>query len=110
MTLSGLEFLVIVLAAYRGTRVLTTDEITEPPRDAVADWVERRNGRSDTRLTTLITCPFCAGWWLSIIAYVCAEVALGRVGDVPLLWHMIEAWGVIGGQALLSAVDGKLSH
>lgn len=99
--LSPLELTVVILAAYRATRLVTADSIFDEPRD----WLTDHAGK----LGDLVGCPYCAGWWLSVIAYVAAVLALGRVHAAPVLAHMVEAWAVIGGQALLNAIDLKLA-
>jgi hypothetical protein len=87
-----------VLAAYRLTRLVVADTITEPLRERVVGWAYRRADRGDEnawtnllggrvetswldhasadedppKLATLVTCPYCAGVW------VAAGVVLAR--------------------------------
>jgi hypothetical protein len=109
MALTPFEFVVLVLGVYRGARIVSTDTVSEPPRLRMAEWSE---GEDSWRawLYDLIECPFCTSVWLAWGGYVLACVALGRVGDVPLLAHMIEAWGIAGGASILTALDGKLTE
>ena len=47
------------LAAFRVTRLIGWDDLTEPWRARV-----RRRGR--TRLRTLLECPWCLRWWVGL--------------------------------------------
>lgn len=108
MALTGLQFLIVVLAAYRAARLLTKDDLFETPRARIGDWsMEKWNeGHAALgKIETLVSCPYCMGWWLSIVAYVTACVALDRWAGVGLWVHAVECWGVMGGQALLNALD-----
>lgn len=95
--MTALDLIVLVLTAYRITRLITTDSITEPARD----WLNLHTGGG--RSWVLVTCPFCAGFWVSC-AVVLAAHRLGH--DMPLPWLM--PWAVAGGQSLLSALDHHL--
>jgi hypothetical protein len=101
MALRPFEFVLVVLAATRATRLVTADTIADGVRDRITDG---RQWWSD-----LLSCPYCAGWWLSLATYAVAVVALGRVHDVPWLAHALEAWAVAGAQMLANAVDVKLA-
>jgi hypothetical protein len=60
MTLSAFEFVILALAAYRLTRLVTTDVIFEGFRDKIwSKWPP------DTKLGYLITCDWCSGLWFS---------------------------------------------
>jgi hypothetical protein len=60
MTLSAFEFVILALAAYRLTRLVTTDVIFEGFRDKIwSKWPP------DTKLGYLITCDWCSGLWIS---------------------------------------------
>lgn len=69
------------LAAYRLTRLITRDSF--PPvarvRDAVVDKLDaRQDAKGDPTthpLATLITCPWCAGFWVAAGVAVAATVA-----------------------------------
>jgi fatty acid desaturase len=52
------------------------DSITEPVRDKLIGWLDDRPATLGAALATLITCPWCAGMWVSLIA-------------APLVWF----WG-----------------
>jgi hypothetical protein len=72
----ALQLLVYALAVARVTGLITTDSITEDARDAVIGWLDDRPKTLGAYLATLITCPWCAGMWVSLIA-------------APLVW----IWG-----------------
>jgi hypothetical protein len=72
----ALQLLIYALAVARVTGLITTDTITEDARDTVIGWLDDRPKTLGAYLATLITCPWCAGMWVSMIA-------------APLVW----AWG-----------------
>jgi hypothetical protein len=72
----ALQLLIYALAVARVTGLITTDSITEDARDAVIGWLDDRPKTLGAYLATLITCPWCAGMWVSLIA-------------APLVW----IWG-----------------
>lgn len=82
-----LDLAVDALAAYRLTRLVTADSITQGPRDAIIDAAYTLTGRypsmsasaeeqgwqgvaeSDPdvpKLAELVTCRWCAGMWVSL--------------------------------------------
>ena len=75
---------VLGLASYRITRVVTRDAITDRFRSAVARWAwdenrEQWRGGFRRRVQQLLTCPWCFGVWVSVVVYVWADLArLGR--------------------------------
>lgn len=71
-----LQLLVYALAVARVTGLITTDTITEGARDAVIGWLDDRPKTLGAYLATLITCPWCAGMWVSLVT-------------APLVWF----WG-----------------
>lgn len=106
------------LAAYRLTRLVTSDRIADAPRDAVVLWAYSRAGRGLTiegdaspgawseavaqdpdppKLAYLVTCPWCSSWWIGL-----AVVAMRRLA--PRWWApMAEALA-------LSAVAGLVAE
>ncbi|HSX22677.1 MAG TPA: DUF1360 domain-containing protein [Gaiellaceae bacterium] len=62
------------LATYRVTRLITTDEITRPAREAL---VKRLESRGHHKLTYLLQCPYCVSVWVGA-AFVIAPRVLGR--------------------------------
>ena len=105
MPLSSLEFVLIALAAYRASRALALDSITEPFRE----WLDfRTSGSRWRKVSELISCGFCNGFWLSGITYFTYVAVTGSVDDVPVLIHLMLWWAVAGAQALLICLDSFL--
>lgn len=73
---AALQLLIYALAVARVTGLITTDTITEDARDTVIGWLDDRPKTLGAYLAALITCPWCAGVWVSLIA-------------APLVW----VWG-----------------
>jgi hypothetical protein len=71
-----LQLLVYALAVARVTGLIWADSITEEARDALIGWLDDRPKTMGSAIATLITCPWCAGMWVSLIA-------------APLVWF----WG-----------------
>lgn len=86
MTLAAI--VLVGLAAYRATRLVTTDTLTDPIRDALYHWawddehprvvvlrsgeqVQEPSPRGPVRtwLYELATCPHCVGVWAAAGAY-----------------------------------------
>lgn len=102
MTLSGFEFVVVVLAASRATTAVTHDSVLDRPRNAYLSWCRRHA----PKLKELATCPHCAGFHLSWISYLVAVLVLGRFEDAPIVWHLVMCWAVAGGQVLANGILG----
>lgn len=83
-------FLLISLASYRLWRIPGRD--TWPPAEAFRGWLERRTGK-DSAWTDFVTCPFCAGFWITgMVVLVVAQVA-----SVPLpVLQWFAAAAVVG--------------
>lgn len=90
---SPLALIIQVLAAYRLTRLWTRD--TLPPLPRLRDTVTARWG--DRAWSELFTCPWCAGFWISV-----AVVALASSPLAP-------AWNWLALALAISAVVGKLA-
>lgn len=98
------------LAAYRLTRLVTTDDLTDEPRSAVIRWAYRRAGdhrftdpvefvhgdAAAPKLATLVTCPWCAGMWVALGVAVARRVA-------P------RSWRVLAEALAMSAVTGLIA-
>lgn len=86
--------LLTALAAHRLTRLVVEDTILDGPRM----WLVNR--APDGKIATLITCPWCAGFWLSgvVVLLVAATTNL----PLPLLvWPAVAT--VVGLLSLLEA-------
>lgn len=57
-------------------------------------------------MAELVTCPHCAGFHLSWVAYLVAVLVLGRFSDAPIVWHLVMCWAVAGGQVLINGSLG----
>lgn len=71
-----LALLIHALAVARVTGLITTDTITEPVRDRIITRLDNRPATLGQFVSDLITCPWCAGMWVSLVA-------------APLVWF----WG-----------------
>lgn len=71
-----LQLLIYALAVARVTGLVVADTITEPIRDRVLNWLDDTPGSAGEWFASLITCPWCAGMWISLVA-------------APLVW----IWG-----------------
>lgn len=68
MTINIFNYVILVLAAYRVTRLITTDTVTEKLREKV--W---KKFPPNTMIGYLITCNWCTGFWISVkfvVAYI----------------------------------------
>jgi hypothetical protein len=80
-------FLLALLAAYRVTRLVTTDKIAEPVTERIRWWFERRwhekhneRGSADewnSKWAYMLSCPWCLGFWVSGVMSVLLSVAYG---------------------------------
>lgn len=71
-----LQLLIYTLAVARLTGLVVADSITEPIRDWIVVRLDDRPATMGEAVATLITCPWCAGMWISLVA-------------APLVWF----WG-----------------
>lgn len=101
--MTALEFVLLALAAYRLTRLVAVDTITQPARD----WIEYRVGGL-SHWYTLVTCPFCVGFWVSAAVAVAAAAA----HIVPRHWEdqLLLVWALAGLQSLLSSADARMNR
>ena len=103
--MSPTRVLVVGLAAFRGARAVTHDEISRTFRDrTLVDW-GFGSGPSPRRefIVTLVRCPLCLGFWLAVIG-----VLVGRRRGTPWRIVAIEAWAAAGVQALLEGAAERL--
>lgn len=56
----------LALAAFRSTRLIGWDEITEPLRELVVRKKQHTSGRYRHGLDKWLHCPWCAGAWNAI--------------------------------------------
>lgn len=100
---------VLAFAAYRATQLFVHDTIADPIRDSIHAWHARRpDSPARTRVTELISCVYCTGWWLSGATLAAYLTATSGWGDTPWLVHGIEWFAVAGAAALLNRWDDHL--
>lgn len=116
---AGLRLLLDALATFRLVRLVTSDTITAEARDAVIRRAYVRAGRSTAKpfdgrpggwaddvvpndpdppkLATLVTCPWCAGFWVALVV-----VAARRRAP--------RSWALVAEALALSAAAGLASE
>jgi hypothetical protein len=90
------EFLVLGLATYRLTRLITTDNITEPIRERIWD----RYPPQSSKLGYLITCDWCSSIWVASIVIPSAMI-------IPVLVYVYAVFAVSAIAGLLTAYETK---
>lgn len=81
------EFVLLALVAYRAWRLIAEDDILERPRHWLVrlprDWEEGKPIPKNYRekLALFLTCPWCAGAWVSLLVYTAYMGTLGRWPD-----------------------------
>lgn len=102
-------FVLLALASYRVTRLVTTDKITEPIFDRLRFGLERRwyakhgpegsDTHFNSKLAFLLSCPWCLGFWVSGAGTLLVSLVYGL--DYPVLtWLAVST--VVG---LLGQLD-----
>ena len=92
------QIFVVCLAVFRATRFVIKDHILNSLRNRLFD----RFPPESTRLGYLFTCPWCIGFWLSLIAYFCYTIS-----PLPTLWvcYVLAISAVVG---WLTALDDRI--
>jgi hypothetical protein len=99
------------LVGYRGTQLVVHDTILDPVRDRVIEWHERRQtSKVRSAVVTLMSCVYCAGFWVSGIALATYLLVTGAWHHAPLLVHLLEWFGVAGLAVLLNRVDDTMGR
>lgn len=107
--MTGFEFAVLSLAAYRASRAVALDSITAPMRDNLDFWSHGRGWQR--KVYELVSCGWCCGFWLSGITYATWVTVTPGWDDVSagmVLGHLIMWWAIAGAQSLLIAIDSFL--
>ena len=93
--MSWLDYLILALAVYRLTRLITTDVILNPIRERV--W--RRFPPSGNGIGYVLTCDWCASIWTASLV-----MSMYKIATVPTTFvcGILALSGVAG---LLSRVD-----
>jgi hypothetical protein len=92
-------FILLALACYRVTRLVTTDKITEPIFDRLRFGLERRwyakhgpvgsDTHFNSKLAFMLSCPWCLGFWISGVATLLVSLAYGL--DYPIItWFALS--------------------
>jgi hypothetical protein len=100
----ALVLIAMTFAAYRLTRFLVEDSLLDRPREAILT----KYPPNTHKLGTLLSCVFCAGWWISGAMLGLAHLVC--LANWSLKYDLVLWWAVAGGQALLSSLDGKLNQ
>lgn len=85
MEITVLTFIILALAAYRLTHVITTDAIA----DGFREWVWSKYP-PETKIGYLITCNWCTGLWVSVL-FVAGILLLPQMTFVVSLVLAISA-------------------
>jgi len=81
------QFILLALAAYRLWRLLAEDDILERPRRKLLrlsrEWADGDSIPKGYRneLALFLTCPWCAGAWVSLATYIAWIATLGEWPD-----------------------------
>lgn len=87
------DFIVDALAAYRLTRLATSDTITAPLRNKIL----QKYPPTETSPSYALTCDWCAGVWAGLGVAAARRVAPGL-------------WDVVGAGLAAAAVAGLISE
>ncbi|HKR52580.1 MAG TPA: DUF1360 domain-containing protein [Pseudonocardiaceae bacterium] len=105
------ELAVLAAAGYRGTQLVVHDSILDVPRDCLFIWHGRNtDSKIRTALVTLVSCAYCAGWWVSGALLATWLLVSGQWHDAPLLVHGIEWFAVAGAAVIINRVDDTLGR
>ena len=98
LNISLLHFVVLCLAVYRVTRFFISDHLFSPLRDKF--W--GKFPPESTKLGYLLTCPWCLGFWLSLIFFTCYTII-----PLPTLYacYVLALSAVVG---LLTALEDRM--
>jgi hypothetical protein len=99
-------FVLGALAAYRVTRLVTTDKITEPIFDKIRFGLERRwyakhgpvgsDTHFNSKLAFLLSCAWCLGFWVSGVVTVILSMAYGLHYPILTWLAMSTVVGFLG--------------
>ncbi|MFF5968255.1 DUF1360 domain-containing protein [Streptomyces collinus] len=101
----------MAFAGYRATQLAVHDTILDPARNVVFSWHSRKvDSPVRSALVTLISCPYCMGWWIAGALLTTWLVVTGQFDRAPLLVHGVEWLAVAGAAVLLNRVDDTLGE
>jgi len=88
------HFALLALCAYRIFRLVGYDSLVDRPRN----WALKRVG---DKLELFITCPFCAGFWISGLVYACWVWLYGDLASTADLLVGAAIWFALSGAVAL---------
>jgi hypothetical protein len=91
-----LEFVILGLATYRLTRLITTDNIFETFRERI--W--KKHPPHSSKLGYLITCDWCTSIWVASVVVASAMI-------IPVLVYVYAVFAVSAIAGLLTAYESK---
>jgi len=90
MDITPVTFIILCLAAFRLTRLVTTDTITEGIRNKIwSKWPPT------TKIGYLITCNWCTGYWVSVFLVIFVLILPQLAFVVSLMLAISAAIGLI---------------
>lgn len=93
MEITTVTFVVLALAAYRITHLITTDAIA----DGFRNWVWSKYGPT-TKIGYLITCNWCTGFWVSLLLVAAAGIlpqftfVVSLIMAISAVVGLLSAW------------------
>ena len=94
--------MLLVLASFRLTRLVIKDQVFNPLRNRIFEKYppfDPETGEQRTNAGYLISCPWCTGFWTSLLLTTCYTIDLTRI---PTLY--------VSAVLALSAITGWLSQ
>ncbi len=88
------EALLLLAAAYRVWRLISYDTITETPRTWVLDRYDPHRQRK--YFSIFLLCPWCAGFWMTVIWWLAWLVWPHATLVVAVPWALSLAVGLLG--------------
>jgi hypothetical protein len=93
MEITLINFIILALAAFRATHIITTDVIAEDFRNKIwSKWPP------STKVGYLITCNWCTGFWVAILFVVGLSIlpqvtfVVSLILAISALIGLISAW------------------
>lgn len=104
--ITPVELLVLALAGYRATQLVVHDTVLDTARDRLFAWhANRPESPWRSATATLISCIYCAGWWVAGALLTTWLLVSGQWTGTPILVHGVEWLAVAGAAALLNRWD-----
>lgn len=100
------EFVLLVLAAFRVWKLIADDRILDRPRDWILDRIVRKRGEpKGFYWSDFLTCPWCAGFWISILIYVSwITFGPGQFNSDELMMAVVSVFAISGAVGSLGTV------